>query len=214
MRILFWVTLTICLIVVLVVYGGVPVEALPAIAAVVGGAVALGLGLRRWLDRSELRSLRRALQADPEDAFDVSSYRTRYSGSVSKVTTLAASDIKLILYDVKQGGMWLLKRLGLSRRLDIDDRSFNDEIYVDGDAAAGSVLFASPDTRGAAREIFRLRFSSIQWRSGLISAVRTGKIPCDAASAVRPYLRLLAEVPVKDDPRHRVHQVNPKEAKN
>ena len=165
MRIWLWLTIAIAAVIVgLVLLPHMSADSwkpLLALATAIGGGVALGLGLRRSIDRSTVRDLSRGgAPGDVSSRFEVSSYTPyRSFGKVGKVTTLSDADLDFTVSDATQSaGLRLFKRLSLSRRLDIDDRTFDDEVNVEGDAAAGSVLFAFPDKREAARTIFHLGF--------------------------------------------------------
>lgn len=189
---------------VLTVGYGMPASDLLIIAAMVGGGVALGLALRRWMDRRETKELSRRAGAQGT-AFDVGVEHTSGGGAVyySVKTTFAGDPAWFTLYDLKQSaGFRLFKRLGLSHRLAIGDDEFNREIYVERNPEMGAVLFASAERREAARAVFRLGFSTIQYRGGLLWALHKGEVPDDVAVAVRPHLLVLAAKPgeVPDQP--------------
>ena len=163
---------------------------------VAAGGAALGLGLRRLIDRSTARSLSRGGPSGSESAaFQVSSYRPYRSWSViGTVTTTAAYEGKrFMLHDAKHRlGRRLVKRLGFGRRLAGLDEEFNRDVYVDHSPEVGAKLFASAESRAAARAIFDMEFFAIEYRHGLVMAFRHGKVADHVAAAARPHLLVLA----------------------
>lgn len=180
----------------LTVVGAFPVSAVFAAAGIMGVAVALALVSRRWMDRSVANALASSGPPGSENAgLEVSSYRPYRSWSVIGTVTTTAAGVaqRFTVHDATQRwGLRLLNRLGVGRRLAVDDEEFNREIYVESNAEVGARLFASAESRGAARAIFRMGFFAIEFRHGLVVASRHGKVPDDVAVQVRPHLLLLA----------------------
>ena len=176
--------------------GAIPVSTVFTAAGIMGSAAALALALRRWLDRKVASSLSSAGAPGSESGgFRVSSYRPYRSWSVigTVTTTVAGVARRFTLHSARQ--RWelrLLKRLGVGRRLAVDDDEFNREIYVEGNATTGSRLFASAESREAARAIFGMGFFAIEFRHGLLQAFRHGEVPEGVAAQAGSHLLLLA----------------------
>ena len=177
---------------VLALFFDMPPTALFVIGGSVVGGAALGLAMRRWMDRTEAEALSHRA-GNQGTRFDVAYRRTSGGGYYTVTTTFAGDPGWFSVYDLKQSaGMRMFKRLGLSYRLEIDDENFNREIYVERNPRLGAVLFASAGRREAARAVFRLGFFAIQYRGGLVSVLCRRSVPNDVAAAVRPYLTVLA----------------------
>lgn len=164
---------------------------------IMGSGVALALALRRWLDRSVANSLSQGGPPGSDSAaFEVSSYTPFRSWNVIGTVTTTAAGVgeRFSLHNAKQRRtLRLLKRLGFGRRLDVDDDEFNREVYVERNPEIGDKLFAAAERREAARAIFRMGFFAIEYRHGLVVALRHGKVPDDVAVRVCPHLLLLAK---------------------
>lgn len=176
--------------------GAIPVSTVFIAAGIMGSSAALALALRRWLDRKVASSLSSTSAPGSESGgFKVSSYRPYRSWSVigTVTTTVAGVAKRFTLHNARQ--RWelrLIKRLGIGRRLAVNDDEFNREIYVEGDAAVGARLFASADSREAARAIFGMGFFAIEFRHGLLQAFRHGEVPEAIAAQAGPHLLLLS----------------------
>lgn len=165
--------------------------------------VVLGLGGRRLLDRSTARSLARSGAGGGQGAaFQVSSYFRGGRGTSEVISLCPEADRFLRRYVIRDASRsaWLrlLNRLKLGRRVTVDDDAFNREIYASRRAAPG--LFASRERRDAVRQIFRAGFFAIEYRNGLVGALRHGEVPPDVAVAIQPHLSVLARPTAEEAP--------------
>lgn len=165
-------------------------------AAIMIAAAALALFLRRIMDRETARSLSGGGPPGSDSAeVEVDWYHPYRSFTVvGTVATKAAAEVeRFTVHDAsRRPGLRLLKRLGLGRRLGVDDEEFERLIYFESKPQAGARLFATAESRLAARAIFDLGFFAIDFRHGLVVALRRGKVSDDIAARVRPHLVLLA----------------------
>lgn len=165
-------------------WAGVPIVA----------GVVLGLALRRAIDHSTARRLAHGVAAGGAQAIEVSFYNASGSGQVGTLSARCASDVGWFNLRPTTGhpGLRLLKWLGLSHRLPVEDPSFEAEVYVERSPGIGATLFATRERREAALALFRLGFFAIDYRNSLVVARRRGKVPPDIAAAAEPHMRTLA----------------------
>lgn len=180
----------------LAVAGDFPMSGALMGTGIAASGAALGLVLRRSMDRSVARSLSRAGPPGSESAaIQVSSYRPYRSWSViGTVTATSAYEGKRFnMHDAKRRmGLRFLKRVGFGRRLAVGDEEFNRDVYVERNPEVGAKLFASAESREAARAIFSMGFFAIEYRHGLVLASRHGRVPDNVAAGIRPHLLVLA----------------------
>lgn len=156
------------------------------------GGVGLGLTLRRALDRGTAKRLAGELARRP-GAVEASSYSSQ-GMAVGTLTALCAREVGWFQLrpTVGRPGWRLLRWLGLSHRLSIDDDDFNAAVYVDRNPALGTALFSARETREAALALFRLGFVVVEYRNGLVQTRRKGKVPPEIATSAEPHMRALA----------------------